>query len=257
MNAPVQYGSRITAIIVYLYMGQFLSKKRTAQALSELFGTPVSEGTVARATGRASCDLKGFLELVRGRITEAPVVNVDETGKYSLITVHRRRGTKGMDHAGVLSGFTGVAVHDAWAPYDTYSRVTHALCNSHVLRELQAVTDLAPADGAWCWATQVTDALLALKKLVAAAIEADLTQIDAVLAAKQTNLLRSAVLIGVGQNQARTTKIMATHHALARRILDRHDDYLRFSTDFRVPFDNNAAEREIRMVKLRQKVSGW
>ena len=272
VNAPAQYGSRISAIIVYLYMGQFLSKKRTAQALSELFGTPVSEGTVATATRRASGDLTGFLELVRGRITDSPVVHFDETGfrvegklhwvhsastgKYSLITVHRRRGTKGMDHAGVLCGFAGVAVHDAWAPYDTYSRVTHALCNSHLLRELQAVADLASAGESWCWATQVTDALLKLKKLVEVAIDAGRDHVDAAPAATQASLLRSAALLGVRQNKARSTKIMAAHHALARRILDRRDDYLRFSADFRVPFDNNAAEREIRMVKLRQKVSG-
>lgn len=272
VRAPVQYGSQITAIILYLYMGQFLSKKRTAQAMAELFGTPVSEGTVAAATRRASDGLTGFLELVRGGIAEAPVAHFDETGfrvegklhwvhsastgKYSLITVHRRRGTKGMDHAGVLPGFTGVAVHDAWGPYDTYTQVTHALCNSHLLRELQAVADLAPADASWCWATQVADALLELKKLAEAAIEADRPEIDAVPAAEQTHLLRCAVRLGIRQNQARTSKTMAKHHALARRILDRQDDYLRFSTDFRVPFDNNAAEREIRMVKLRQKVSG-
>lgn len=147
-------------------------------------------------------------------------------------------------------------MHDAWAPYDTYSRVTHALCNSHLLRELQAVADLAPAGQAWCWATQVADALCELKELVTAAIDADLSPIDAALAAEQTTLLRSAVRLGVRQNRARSTRTMATHHALARRILDRYDDYLRFTTDFRVPFDNNAAEREIRMVKLRQKVSG-
>lgn len=80
VTAPVQYGSRISAIIVYLYMGQFLSKKRTAQALSELCGTPVSDGTVSTVTGRASDGLQGFLELVRGKITQAPVVNFDETG---------------------------------------------------------------------------------------------------------------------------------------------------------------------------------
>ncbi|MEC3974276.1 IS66 family transposase [Amycolatopsis sp. H20-H5] len=237
-----------------------------------MFGAPVSEGTVAAAAGRASTGLKGFLELVRGRIVAAPVVNFDETGfrvagklhwvhsastgKYSLITVHAKRGTKGMDHAGVLSEFTGIAVHDAWSSYDTYSRVTHALCNSHLLRELQAVADLASAGATWCWATQVTDALLELKKLVATAIDSGIQHIDAVLAARQTRLLRTAARLGARQNHARSTKIMAKHHALARRILDRHDDYLWFTTDFRVPFDNNAAEREIRMVKLRQKVSG-
>jgi transposase len=272
VNAPVRYGSRITAIIVYLYMGQFLSKKRTAQALSELFGTPVSEGTVAAATRRASGGLTGFLELVRGKIAQASVAHFDETGfrvegklhwvhsastgKYSLITVHRRRGTKGMDHAGVLPGFAGVAVYDGWAPYDTYARVTHALCNSHLLRELHAVADLAPAGTSWCWATRVADALCELKRLAEAAIDAGRPTIDEALATAQTRLLRCAAHLGVRQNQARSTKIMATHHALARRILDRHDDYLRFTSDFRVPFDNNAAEREIRMVKLRQKVSG-
>jgi hypothetical protein len=250
----------------------FLSKKRTAQALSELFGTPVSEGTVAAATRRVSGGLTGFMELVRGRIAASPVVHFDETGfrvegrlhwlhsastgKYSLITVHRRRGVTGMDHVGVLPDFAGVAVHDAWAPYDTYTQAPHALCNSHPLRELQAVADLAPAGESWCWATQVADALCELKRLVEAAIEANLPGVDKVLAATQVGLLRSAARLSLRQNQARSTKIMATHHALARRILDRHDDYLRFSADFRVPFDNNAAGREIRMVKLRQKVSG-
>jgi transposase len=80
VSAPVQYGPRITAIILYLYVGQFLSKKRTAQALAELFGTPVSEGTVATMTARAASDLDRFLDVVRGRIAEAPVAGFDETG---------------------------------------------------------------------------------------------------------------------------------------------------------------------------------
>ena len=134
VDAPVRYGPRIAAIIVYLYVGQFLSKKRTAQALAELFGTPVSEGTVTVMAARAGDGLDGFLELVRARIAAAPVAHFDETGlrvqgklrwvhsastgKYSLITVHDRRGIIAMNAAGVLPSFTGVAVHDAWAPYD-------------------------------------------------------------------------------------------------------------------------------------------
>jgi transposase len=160
--------------MVYLYAGQFLSEKRTAQALAELFGTPVSEGTVAAVTERAAAGLGGFLELVRDRITAAPVAHFDETGLrvdsklrqvhsapaggYSLIIVHDKRGTDAMKEAGVLPEFTGVAVHDAWAPYDTYTAATHALCNAHVLRELQAaVIDQSPA-GRWCWAEQTSDA---------------------------------------------------------------------------------------------------
>jgi len=276
VSAPVQYGPRITAIIVYLYVGQFLSRKRTAAALSELFGTPVSMGTVAAMTTRAAGGLDGFTEWVRGNLAAAEVVNFDETGlrvqgklrwvhsastgKYSSITVHDRRGTKGMDAAGVLPTFVGIAVHDAWAPYDTYKAVTHALCGAHVLRELQAVTDLA-VQGAepdqWCWATQAGDALRTLNALVRDALGvAEGGVVDPVALADAVHRYRSAALLGVEATRARENKVMAKHHALARRLLDRQDDYLRFTHDPRVPFDNNGAEREIRMIKLRQKVSG-
>jgi transposase len=276
VSAPVQYGPRITAIIVYLYVGQFLSKKRTAAALAELFGTPVSEGTVAAMTTRAAKGLGGFLEWVRANLAAAEVVNFDETGlrvegrlrwvhsastgKYSLIFVHDRRGTRGMDAAGVLPEFAGVAVHDAWAPYDTYSRITHALCNAHVLRELQAVTDTTP-EGQWCWAQQSADALREMNQLVKDALATslnrdDLDGIDATALAAAIHRYHSAALLGVEATRTRATKLMAKHHALARRLIDRQDDYLRFTLDPRVPFDNNAAEREVRMVKLRQKVSG-
>jgi len=276
VTATVQYGPRITAIIVYLYVGQFLSKKRTAAALAELFGTPVSEGTVATMTTRAARGLGGFVEWVRANLAAAEVVNLDETGLrvegrlrwvhsastglYSLITVHDRRGTKGMDAAGVLPEFAGVAVHDAWAPYDTYPALTHALCNAHVLRELQAVTDTTP-QGQWCWARQTADALREMNQLVKDALAAsgnhdDLDGIDAAALTAAIHRYHSAALLGVEATHTRTNKLMAKQHALARRLIDRQDDYLRFTVDLRVPFDNNAAEREIRMVKLRQKVSG-
>lgn len=274
VEGPVQYGPRIAAIIVYLYVGQFLSKKRTAQALAELFATPVSEGTVAAVTARAAAGLDNFLDVVRDRIAAAPVAHFDETGlrvqgklrwvhsastgKYSLIIVHDKRGTAAMDHAGVLPAFTGVAVHDAWAPYDTYSTATHALCNAHVLRELQAVTDHSPA-GAWCWAEQAADALLDLKHLVDAALAVtptSLTGIEQDAVTEALHRYRSATRIGAGTTAERSTKLQAKHHALARRLINREDDYLRFTTNPAVSFDNNAAEREIRMIKVRQKVSG-
>lgn len=182
------------------------------------------------------------------------------TGKYSLIFVHDRRGTKGMDAAGVLPDFAGVAVHDAWAPYDTYQALTHALCNAHALRELQAVTDTTPA-GRWCWAQQAADAPREMNELVKDALAAssngdDLGSIDVAALAAAVHRYRSAALLGVEATRPRASKLMAKHHALARRLIDHQDDYLRFATDPRVPFDNNAAEREVWIVKLRQKVSG-
>jgi transposase len=271
VTAPVQYGPRISAIILYLYVGQFLSKKRTAQALAELFGTPVGEGTVATMTTRAAHGLGEFLDQVTDRLAEAEVARFDETGlrvagrlhwvhcartgKYTLITCHPQRGTAGIDAAGVLSRFRGIAVHDAWAPYDTYLDVEHQLCCAHALRELTAVIDTA-SEAAWCWASQAADALVALQKLVAEAIAISAGTIDPDALATQIHRYRSTAQAGISQTAARSDAVMRKHHALARRLLNRQDDYLRFTHDWRVPADNNGSERDIRMIKLRQKVSG-
>jgi transposase len=270
-DGPVQYGPRIAAIIIYLYTGQFLSKKRTAQALAELFGVPLSQGTVAGITARAAGRLDGFLERAREEIAASPVAGFDETGfrvegklhwvhcartgRYTLLTVHPRRGTKAMEAMGVLPSFAGIAVHDAWAPYDTYTAPEHQLCCAHALRELQAVTDCAP-EGEWCWAAQAAEAITGMQKLVSEAIRQGHATADPAALAAATRNYRSAALIGASQTAARSGKLMKKHNALARRLLDRQDDYLRFTRDWRVPPDNNGSERDIRMIKLRQKVSG-
>jgi hypothetical protein len=270
-EAPACYGPRAAAIIIYLYIGQFLSKKRTAQALAELFGVPVSTGTVAAVTGRAAGRLDGFLDRVRERIAASDVAGFDETGfrvdgklawvhcartgKYTLLMVHPKRGRQAIEAMGVLPSFTGVAVHDAWAPYDGYPGADHQLCCAHALRELQAVTDAAPV-GQWCWATQAAEAIITMQRLVSEAISQGQDTVDSAVLAEQVTRYRSAALIGASQTAARQGKLMRKHHALARRLLDRQDDYLRFIIDFRAPPDNNGTERDIRMAKLKQKVSG-
>ncbi len=270
-DAPVQYGPRIAAIIIYLYIGQFLSKKRTAQALAELFGVPLSSGTVAAVTGRAAGRLGGFLEQARAEIAASEVAGFDETGfrvdgrlawvhcaragKYTLLMVHPKRGRKAIEAMGVLPAFGGVAIHDAWSPYDSYPNAEHQLCCAHVLRELQAVADAAPA-GQWCWATQAAEAITEMQRLVTEAISRGRQAVDPAALAKQVTRYRSAALIGASQAKARKGKLMRKQHALARRLLDRWDDYLRFTIDLRVPADNNGCERDIRMAKLKQKVSG-
>jgi transposase len=280
VDAPVQYGPNVAAIVIYLYVGQFLSKDRTAKALAELFGTPISGGTVAAMSARAAAGLSGqggFAEQVRDRLTEAQVAHFDETGlrvagrlrwvhsastdKYVLITVHDKRGVEAMNAAGVLPDFTGIAVHDGWAPYDTYDKATHARCNAHILRELQAVIDHHDQTGGeneWCWAAQAADALRTMKHLVDEALARDgtLNGVDTTLMGEAKRDFRSAARLGARATAARATGLEKDHNALARRLLDKHDDHLRFTIDARAPFDNNAAEREIRMIKIRQKVSG-
>jgi transposase len=270
-EAPVQYGPRIAAVIVYLYAGQFLSKHRTALALAELFGIPCSSGTVAALTTRAAGRLDGFAEHVREQIAASDVAGFDETGfrvagrlawvhcartgKYTLLMVHPRRGRQAMEAMGILPRFAGVAIHDAWAPYDTYTSPDHQLCCAHALRELQAVTDAAPP-GEWCWAAQAAEALTAMQDLVREAISQGHAAVNPAALARQIRLFRSAALIGASQTAARSGPLMKKHHALARRLLDRQDDYLRFTRDFRAPPDNNGTERDIRMAKVKQKVSG-
>jgi transposase len=260
VTAPVQYGPRLTAIGAYLWHGQFLSRNRTAQVLAGLFGVTVSPGAVTAMVTRVAAAIGPALEAIRDAVTAAPAAHFDETGfrvagklawvhsasagKFALITVHPRRGREGMDAAGVLPAFGGIACHDAWAPYDTYPGVAgHALCCAHALRELQAVTDAAPA-GQWCWSAQAADALRQMKRLADAALTADgtLTRIDASALATARHRFRSAVLIGEKRTAARAGPLMAKHHARARRLRQRQDDYLRFTTDPRAPFDNNEAE---------------
>jgi transposase len=277
VSAPVQYGPRVHAIVLYLYVGQFLSKKRAAEALSELFGAPMSDATVTSMTKRAATGLEPFLAGLVFWIAQSPVAGFDETGlrvagklhwvhcartdKYTLITCHAKRGTDAMKAAGVLPDFKTVAVHDAWAPYDTYTDAEHQLCCAHAQRELQGVADNAPAGTPWCWADQVADALVAIQRLVTAAVDSgavadNMPLIDPDALATQVRLYRDAAKIGLAETSARSTKLMQKQNALARRLLKREDDYLRFTTDIRIPPDNNGSERDIRMIKLRQKVSG-
>jgi hypothetical protein len=122
-------------------------------------------------------------------------VHSASTSMFSLLTVHPRRGVKGIKHAGVLPGFTGVAVHDAWSPYDTYTGATHALCNAHVQRELVAVFEQVP-EGEWNWARQAHDALLDLKVLVDQAVAAGCRVVEAGTRDTLIGRLRSATVLG-------------------------------------------------------------
>jgi transposase len=146
------------------------------------------------------------------------------------------------------------AVHDAWAPYDTYKKVTHALCNAHAQRELVYVVDTARAPVAEL-AEQAIDAMLKIKELVDQARDHG-REPDTDAVHDRQRLLRSAVVLGKTATAARATKLERKHHALFTRLITRWQDYQRFTTDPTIPWDNNPAEQTIRMPKLRIKVSG-
>jgi transposase len=272
VSAPVQYGPRIMSTGIYLWHGQFLSRDRACQALSEMSGCAPSPGALAAAARKTAGFLAPALAAITRRLIGCEVVHFDETGfraagklawvhsasagKFALFTVHAKRGKDGMKAAGVLPSFAGIAVHDAWAPYDTFSNVAgHALCGAHVLRELVAVTETG-TDLDRARAQQAIDALLALNEAAGAARAAGQAAVDADTRAKHEDWYRKAAATGIALNAARSGKLQQKRHALATRMKTREADYLRFARDLRVPFTNNPAEQAIRMSKLRIKISG-
>ena len=272
VNAPVRYGPRAAAMAAYLWHGQFLSRGRAAAALGEMFGCAPSPGAIAAMAAKVAGIITPAVDAIAGALIAADVAHFDETGfrvagklawvrsasagKFVLVTVYPKRGRQGMDAAGVLPSFAGIACHDAWAPYDGYDGVAgHALCGAHLLRELTAVTETGTA-GDVIWARQATDALLALKQAAGAARAAGHEAIDADVLDKHDRWFRDAADAGIVLNAARCGKLQKKRHALAKRMRDRAGDYLRFARDLRVPADNNEAEQVIRMSKLRIKVSG-
>ena len=145
-------------------------------------------------------------------------VHSASSGKYVLVTVHAKRGTEGMDAAGVLPSFAGIACHDAWKPYDGYHDVAgHALCNAHLLRELTAVTETGTADDV-IWARQAIDALLELKQAADAARAAGQDAINAAVLDKHGRWFRDAAGAGIVLNAARRGKLQKKRHALAARM---------------------------------------
>jgi transposase len=270
VDAPVQYGPRAQAAAVYLQQALFGAQARTAQAMADLFGVPMSAGAVAAAHARAGDALADseFVDQVRDALVAAPVVHADEsglrvagklhwvhvatTGKYTLVWVHPKRGRAGIDAGQVMGSMTGIAVHDAWAPYDTYTPAGHQLCCAHLLRELTAAAELAPEQ---VWPGQAADALLALKTAADAARVDTVSGIAPDLLAEQTALFRQAALVAVKDHQHETSKTGRKLAALGRRMRDRVDDYLRFAVDWRSPFDNNAAE--VRHEVARDKWIRW
>ena len=283
VHAPVSYGPRVTAALVYLYQGQFLSKARTAQAMSELLGVPVSarhrRGGDYPGGRRAECP--GWVRRHRPHPAPrraGPLIHFDETGLrvvgrlhwqrcagtegLTLQRVHRRRGIEAIDAFAVLPGYTAIAVHDAWAPHDTYTAARHVLCGAHLLRELTAVVDhhqlrakTTPEDR-WCWAQQALDALLAIKTLTDTANTLGSTPNPAALSRHRRRLADAARIGADSTTRPDPGPLGNKHRALARRIRSRETNYLAFTTDPAIPFDNNLAERDIRMVKIRQKISG-
>jgi transposase len=272
--APVQYGPGVATVAVYLNQEQLLPEGRTCEVLSDLFGCPISEGTLEQAVAKCHEQLSETEKAIKRGIEGASVAHFDETGLniegksrwlhvsstpgLTYYAAHPKRGREALDEIGVLPKFLGRAVHDGLTSYWQYGQCEHALCNAHHLRELTFVEE----ELGQAWAKDLKALLLEIKQAVDAARSQGQTSLAGEVEREFTGRYDAALEEGLKVNPppAPTGKRGRPKRGKAGSLVDRlivhKEAALAFMEDFVVPFDNNQAERDIRMVKLREKISG-
>lgn len=270
-TAPACYGPGVRALACYLAVFQHLPYDRMAQLFSDVLGLEVSTGALAKMGQEGGGALGIFLDVVRDLLRDAPAVHFDETGGrvegrlhwvhvacstlYTLLECHQRRGTAAMDEMGVIAKMTGIAIHDGWKPYRSYD-VVHALCKAHHLRELEGIGVVWDQG----WANELADLLIEARDAVEDAKANGMDRLDSSVLHSIRVRYGTLVKRGWAANPAPEVGKRSGYNKKAANLLVRLDtqrqDVLRFATDFDVSFTNNQGERDIRMVKLQQKISG-
>ena len=276
IKAPVQYGENLQALAVALNTIGAVSVKRTHEILSKVFNIPLSTGAISGMVERCAARLEDTVEKIGDRVAASSINNCDETGtrvdgktmwvhdvsngEYTHLTIHEKRGREGMDAGGVLPEFTGIAVHDCWAPYWKYEDIGHALCCAHLLRELIGVEENHPQQQ---WATAFKELLLEMKAAKEKAMAKGkeglshyyLEKFDQVYDRIIKQAYRKHPVVENGEKK-RGRKKKGKVLSLVERLAKHKESICLFIKNFAVPFDNNQAERDIRMVKTKTKVSG-
>jgi len=278
ISQPVQYGSEIKAQMVYFNQYQMLPLERTAEVFETLYRHRLSEGTIVEATQEVSRQVTEVNRAIRQHLTEKEeVVHFDETGaraegklywlhsasteKLTSYAIHPKRGSLAMAAIGILPNLQGRAMHDDWMSYFKYS-IQHGLCNVHHLRRLKFLEERYPQK----WVTRMADLLVAIKEAVEKAQAASRTCLTRRKLVAFESEYDRLVNHGLRLNgppkrpEGQPIKRGRIKQSPAKNLLDEFKLYkefvLAFMYDFKVPFDNNQAERDIRMMKVKQKISG-
>ena len=275
IRAPVQYGPGVATLAVYLHQEQLLPVERTGRVLDEVFGCPISNGTVERMVAQCADAVAEVVAAIKQAVIAAAIVHADETGlslngkltwlhvastdRLTWYASHPKRGQEALDALGVLPVVQGRVVHDGLASYWHYEQCAHALCNAHHLRELIFVEEHLKQP----WAGRLTTLLLEIKAAADQARAADVPALppeaQQAWTVRYTDLVAEGLRLNPptppsGGKQGRPKRSPAGN--LAVRLSTHQTETLAFMTDLRVPFDNNQAERDLRMMKVRQKISG-
>jgi transposase len=275
VDSSVQYGIRVKALATYLHDYQLIPYNRVAQFFEDVCSHPLSEGTLVNAEKECFHNLEETEKNIKQSLIDSQVAHFDESGmriegkrkwfhvasteNLTYYYSHEKRGKEGIDAGEILSKFEGTAIHDHWKAYFQYE-CEHGLCNAHHLRELffQAEYHLQ------VWALEMMEFLLEVKKKV----EEEKIRGAPSLSKKvlkeykcqYEELLEKGLLTnpdsGEKEEGKRGKKAQSKGRNLVLRLRDYKNEVLRFMYDFEVPFSNNQGERDIRMIKVQQKISG-
>ena len=273
ITGTIQYGVNLEALAISLNVDGAVSINRTHEILSSVFNIPISTGTISHMVSDCAKTVQPRVNEIQEAVMVSPIIHNDETGTHidkkthwahvaatallTYIAIHTKRGREAMDAIGVLLNYCGTAIHDCLASYFTFESIRHGLCNAHLLRELTAVVENTKQK----WAEDLIGLLLEMKGYKEKRLEQNKHNASPQALRKYVLRYHEILVIALAENpvlpktDGRKPKRGKTG-ALADRLLLRKDGFLLFFTDFSVPFDNNQAERDIRMFKTKQKVSG-
>lgn len=273
VGRAVQYGKRIQAQATYLTMYQLLPLKRTCELFKDFYGHAPSEAIILRSVEQVQEQIQPTLDTIYKQLVAAEVLHNDETGmcvegklwwlhvscteQLTYYAVHGKRGQKAMRDIGILPQFIGVSLHDGWASYFQFDACSHALCNAHHLRELRFIEEQYQQP----WASEMAQLLRDAKQEVANCVDNYLSPERICDYHHQyETLLQQGVLANPPPDTPPPQKRGPKKQTPPKNLLDRLQKYqqetLAFISNFRIPFDNNLAERDVRMMKVKQKISG-
>jgi len=275
VTGKTQYGARLKSFAVYFSSYNLIPFRRTAELFEDLFGVSFSEGTVVNTVHAFARKAEPTVEQIKELLKAAEVAGFDETGirinatlywmhgvgteGLTYYAVHEKRGQKAMDAIGILPVFKGSAIHDGFQSYWKYSCL-HGLCNAHHLRELTFLWEEEKQG----WAKRMIRFLVEAKELVEKAKAKGRTKLAEKIEEELKNRYRQLIGQGMKKNPPPVVggekKRGRVKKSKGRNLVERLERYeqetLRFISDFRVPFDNNGSERDLRMIKVQQKISG-
>jgi transposase len=276
VTQPAQYGPLLKAFAVYLHDYQLIPYDRGCELLSDVYGCEISPATLIRAENECFEGLEDFENMIKDALLQSPVIHSDETGvkicgmrnwlhvactaKMTYYFAHQKRGSEAMDDMGILPNYDGVIVHDFWKAYYKYL-CNHGLCDAHLIRELIFISENYEQE----WSGQMTDLLITIKGCVDETRETSDSLTPRQI--KDFEMMYEYITkMGLEENpppldlDSKPKKRGRKKQTKPKNLLDRFvgykGDILRFMHDFEVPFDNNLAERDVRMMKVQQKISG-